>query len=160
MAKKPPVTRISMSMTADLLADLDRMVSDRGFDSRSQAISEILFQALVDYRSEVGRDVVTGVVTLLYDNSAPGLQKRLTDLQHAHIDEVISSLHVHLSHNQTMEVILVQGPASKLHEIANEMLSRRGVLSGKISLMAAQIPQVHPFSGGPPSAECPRKRKP
>lgn len=159
MVKKTPVSRISMSMPENLLSDLDGMVTSRGFSSRSQAISEILYQALVEYRSEVGRNVVAGVITLLYDNSVSGLQRQLTELQHKHIDEVISSLHVHLANNQTMEVILVQGPASKLHEIANEMQTRRGVISGKMSLMAALIPQVHPFSGEPPSAEKPRKPK-
>jgi CopG family nickel-responsive transcriptional regulator len=58
---------------------------------------------------------------------------------------VISSLHVHLMHNQTMEVVLVQGPARKLQMIADEMTSRRGVISGKMHLVAALIPQLHPF---------------
>ena len=48
-------------------------------------------------------------------------------------------------HNQTMEVLLVQGPARKLQAIADEMSSRRGVLSGKMNLIAAVIPQLHPF---------------
>jgi CopG family nickel-responsive transcriptional regulator len=51
-------------------------------------------------------------------------------------------------HNQTMEVILVQGPARKLQLIADEMTSRRGVTSGKMHLIAALIPQLHPFIGG------------
>jgi CopG family transcriptional regulator, nickel-responsive regulator len=157
MAKTAPVTRISMSMSADLLTELDHMVADRGFSSRSQVISEILYQALIDYRSEIGRDIVAGVITVFYDHATPGLQKKLADLQHKHIDEIISSLHVPLAHNQTMEVMLVQGPASKLHAIANEMTSRRGVISGKVNLMAALIPQVHPFTGKAPSTE--RRRR-
>ena len=102
MAKSTPVSRISMSMPPDLLEDLDHMVADRGFTSRSQAIGDILYQSLIDYRSEVGRNVVVGVVTLVYDNAVPGLQKKLADLQCEHIDEVISSLHVHLANDQTM----------------------------------------------------------
>jgi CopG family nickel-responsive transcriptional regulator len=51
-------------------------------------------------------------------------------------------------HNQTMEVILVQGPARKLQLIADEMTSRRGVISGKMHLIAALIPPVHPFFAG------------
>jgi CopG family transcriptional regulator, nickel-responsive regulator len=140
-----PVSRISMSLPETLLCDLDRMVEERGFDSRSQAIADMLYQSLVEHKSDVGQDVMVGVVTLFYDNSVAGLQKQLADLQFRHIDEVISSLHVHLMHNQTMEVILVQGPAQKLRVIANEMTSRRGVISGKMHLIAALIPQLHPF---------------
>ena len=140
-----PVSRISMSLPETLLCDLDRMVEERGFDSRSQAIADMLYQSLVEHKSDVGQDVMVGVVTLFYDNSVAGLQKQLADLQFRHIAEVISSLHVHLMHNQTMEVILVQGPAQKLRLIADEMTTRRGVISGKMHLIAALIPQLHPF---------------
>ena len=140
-----PVSRISMSLPETLLCDLDRMVEERGFDSRSQAIADMLYQSLVEHKSDVGQDVMVGVVTLFYDNSVAGLQKQLADLQFRHIAEVISSLHVHLMHNQTMEVILVQGPAQKLRVIADEMTSRRGVISGKMHLIAALFPQLHPF---------------
>jgi CopG family nickel-responsive transcriptional regulator len=140
-----PVSRISMSLPYALLKELDRMVGERGFISRSQAIADMLHQFLIEHKRERGDDIMVGTVTLVYDNSVPGLQKQLADLQARHIDEVISSLHVHLVANQTMEVILVQGPVKTLQAIADEMISRRGVLSGKMHLVAALIPQVHPF---------------
>jgi CopG family nickel-responsive transcriptional regulator len=141
-----PVSRISMSLPEELLNELDRMVVTRGYASRSQAINDMLRQFLLEHRREIGNDVMVGTITLFYDNSVPGLQKQLADLQYRHIDEVISSLHVHLMHNQTMEVILLQGPAKTIQEIADEMITRRGVISGKMQLIAALIPQVHPFT--------------
>src|ERR1700692_4138863 len=146
-ARSRPVSRISISLPEDLLSDLDRMVEVRGFESRSQAVNDMLHQFLLEHKSDRGDDVVVGIVALFYKNSVPGLQKQLADLQFQYIDEVISSLHVHLMHNQTMEVILVQGPARKLQMIADELTSRRGVTSGKMHLIAAVIPQVHPFDG-------------
>jgi CopG family transcriptional regulator, nickel-responsive regulator len=144
-----PVSRISMSLPEDLLAAVDCMVADRGFQSRSQAINEMLHRALLEHQSECGNEVMVGTIMLFYNNSVPGLQKRLSDLQSLHIDEVISSLHVHLSNNQTMEVLLVQGPTKKLHDIADEMITCRGVISGRIQLIAALIPQLHPFTDTP-----------
>jgi CopG family nickel-responsive transcriptional regulator len=143
-----PVSRISISLPEDLLSDLDRMVEMRGFESRSQAVNDMLHQFLLEHKCDQGDDVMVGIVALFYKNSVPGLQKQLADLQFRYIDEVISSLHIHLMHNQTMEVILVQGPARKLQMIADEMTSRRGVSSGKMHLIAAVIPQVHPFVDG------------
>jgi CopG family transcriptional regulator, nickel-responsive regulator len=143
-----PVSRISISLPEDLLSDLDRMVEARGFESRSQAVNDMLHQFLLEHKCDQGDDVMVGIVALFYKNSVPGLQKQLADLQFQYIDEVISSLHVHLMHNQTMEVILVQGPARKLQSIADEMTSRRGVTSGKMHLIAALIPQLHPFIDG------------
>jgi CopG family nickel-responsive transcriptional regulator len=134
-----------MSLPYALLKELDRMVGERGFISRSQAIADMLHQCLIEHKRELGDDIMVGTVTLVYDNSVPGLQKQLADLQARHIDEVISSLHVHLVRNQTMEVILVQGPARTLQSIADQLISRRGVISGKMHLVAALIPQLHPF---------------
>jgi CopG family nickel-responsive transcriptional regulator len=108
----------------------------------------MLHQFLLEHKCDQGDDVMVGIVALFYNNSVPGLQKQLADLQFQYIDEVISSLHVHLMHNQTMEVILVQGPARKLQMIADELTSRRGVISGKMHLIAALIPQLHPFIDG------------
>jgi CopG family nickel-responsive transcriptional regulator len=88
---------------------------------------------------------MAGTITLVYDHSTPGLQKQLADLQHRHLSEVISSLHVHLMHAHTMEVILVQGPAQQLQRIADRMLTCRGVITGKLQLTAAIIPPLHPL---------------
>jgi len=96
-----------------------------------------------------------GTITVFHDHSTRGLQKRLADLQYTHIDEVISSLHIHLMHHQTMEVILVQGPAQKLQLIADKIITLRGVITGKLQLIAALIPPLHPLSV--PTARVPRR---
>jgi len=142
-----PVSRISVSLPEELLQSLDAMVTERGFASRSQAVNDMLHQALTEHKSRQGDEIMVGIVTLFYDNSVAGLQKQLADLQFQHINEVISSLHVHLAHNPTMEVVLVQGPAAQLQAIADAMITRRGIISGKMQLIAALIPPVHPLPG-------------
>lgn len=143
--KTRPVNRISISLPDDLQADVDAMVTSRGFGSRSQAINDMLRQHVADHKRQIGDEVMVGTITLLYDNATRGLQKNLADLQYKHLDEVISSLHVHLKDNQTMEVILVQGPAQKVQAIADEIITLRGVITGRLQLMAAMMPPVHPM---------------
>jgi CopG family nickel-responsive transcriptional regulator len=140
------VSRISISLPPTLLEDLDQMVESRGYGSRSQAIGEMVNYQLAEHKRKLGNDVMVGTITLLYDRSVRGLQKKLADVQYTHIDEVISSLHVHLTHNQIMEVILIQGPAELLQEIANDMIAQRGVITGKLQLLAAIIPPLHAAS--------------
>lgn len=139
------VSRISMSLPEELLHELDQVVAKVGFPSRSQAISLMVKEYLVEHSRVVGEDIMFGTITLYYYNSVPGLQKQLADLQYQHIDEVITSLHVHLMHNQTLEVILVQGPAKKLQAIAEEMITLRGVILGRTQLVASLIPPLHPL---------------
>ena len=137
------ITRISISLPDTLSLQLDEMVRERGFESRSQAIAEMVSRQVTDYKKELGNEIMAGTITLLYDHSTPRLQKTLADLQHEHIKEVISSLHVHLMHSQTMEVILVQGPAAELQLLADKMITNRGVISGNLQLSATLIPQLH-----------------
>jgi CopG family transcriptional regulator, nickel-responsive regulator len=144
-SRERPVSRISISLPAKLLSDLDHMVEARGFESRSHAVNEMLHKFLLEHRHDIGDELMVGTIVLFYNNAVPGLQKQLADLQVRYIDEVISSLHVHLMDNKTMEVVLVQGPAPTLQMIADEMTSRRGVISGRVHLVTALIPQVHPF---------------
>ena len=135
--KNKPVDRISISLPEELHAELDLMVAERGYESRSQAIKDMLRQYLVEHKVQTGKQVMVGTITLLYNNAAKGLQKTLADLQYQHVNEVISSLHVHLMDNQTMEVILVQGPVHLLQSIANAMITQRGVITGKLQLVSA-----------------------
>jgi CopG family nickel-responsive transcriptional regulator len=138
-----PVSRISISLPPDLLAGLDGMVESRGYDSRSQAIGEIVNYQLVEHKRSLGNEVMAGTLTLLYNRATRSLQSKLADIQYQHVAEVISSLHVHLTEDQMLEVILVQGPATKLQTITHEMLALRGVITGRLQLLAAVIPPLH-----------------
>ncbi len=142
---KAGVSRISVSLPQALLRAFDEMVAARGFESRSQAIAEMINQQLAEHKQQLGEEIMAGTITLVYDNSTPGLQKQLSDLQHAHLNEVISSLHVHLMHAHTMEVVLVQGPSSRLQFIFDRMLTCRGVTTGRLQLTTVILPPVHPL---------------
>jgi CopG family nickel-responsive transcriptional regulator len=137
------VSRISVSLPPDLVVELDGMVESRGYDSRSQAIGEMVNYQLAEHKRALGNEVMAGTLTLLYNRSTRGLQGRLADIQYQHIAEVISSLHVHLTEDQMLEVVLVQGPAAQLQAIANEMIAQRGVITGRLHLLAAVLPPLH-----------------
>ena len=136
------VSRISISIASPLLVELDQMVSQRGFGSRSQALSDMVNRELVEHKRNLGNDIMVGTISLHYDRSIRGLQKNLADIQYQYLDEVISSLHVHLSQNQLMEIILVQGQVKRLQEIANLMSTRRGVFTSRLQVHAAIIPPI------------------
>ena len=143
--KKENLSRISVSLPESLLQQFDEMVAEREYESRSQAITDVLHQKLNEHREEVGEEIMAGTINLVFDHSVPNLQKQLADIQHRYIDEVISCLNVNLENAKTMSVVLVQGPGEKLKMIANEMISRRGVLTGKLLLSTAILPPVHPL---------------
>ena len=91
-----PVNRISISLPDELQVALDGMVNQRGYESRSQAINDMLRQQLIEHKRQTSDELLVGTITILYDNGARGLQEKIADLQYHYLDEVISSLHVNL----------------------------------------------------------------
>lgn len=145
-ALKPNLSRISVSLPERLVYELDKMGKERGFENRSQMIAEMISQQLAEHKQDIGNDIMAGTINLVYDHSTPGLKSQLSGLQYEFVDEVISSLSVNLEQAQTLEVILVQGPAKKIKQIANRMISCRGVITGKLLMSAAIMPQLHPLT--------------
>lgn len=139
------VSRISISLAESLLCQLDDMVLEKGYENRSQGLASMINHFLIEHKSLDDNEVMAGTINLVYDYSVPGLQKQLVDLQHSYINEVISSLHVNLMNSQTMEVILVQGPGSRLQQIADRLEVLRGVISARLQLAASLMPPLHPL---------------
>ena len=142
---KEKLSRISISLPDSLLQQFDSMVNEREYESRSQAIADVLHQKLNEHREEVGEEIMAGTINLVYDHSSQSLQNQLSDIEHKYIDEIISRLNVNLENAKTMSVILIQGPGQKLKKIANEMIAKRGVITGKLLLTTAILPPVHPL---------------
>lgn len=142
---KEGVKRISVSLPPDVFTQLDRLVLDRGFESRSQAISEMIHQSVTEHYQERGDRIMAGTITLFYDEAKPGLLESLASLQRLHIDEVISSQHILLENDQTMEVMIVQGPARILKKVSDEFVTCKGVRSGGLTMTSALIPPIHPL---------------
>jgi CopG family transcriptional regulator, nickel-responsive regulator len=139
------VTRISISLPPDVCTALDGLVQQRGFESRSQALTSMITEELIEHSAEAGDEVMTGTITLFYNQSKNNLLSRLASLKREHLNEVIGSLQVQLEHDHIMEVILIQGPAGILQEITNAFVTCKGVKGGKLTLTSTIIPQLHPL---------------
>ncbi|MEM9079486.1 MAG: nickel-responsive transcriptional regulator NikR [Verrucomicrobiota bacterium] len=142
MSEREQVDRISLSLPAGLLERFDGLVEERGFDSRSQAVGELMARELDRHASSQGRQIMTGTIILVYGHSNGDIKRRLADIQYEHIDEVIGSLQILLEKEHTMEVVIVQGKANRLREIANKLITCKGVNSGSMTLTDSLMPPV------------------
>jgi CopG family transcriptional regulator, nickel-responsive regulator len=114
------VQRISVSLTESVFCQLDQLVAERGWESRSKAISVMVTQSVLEHREEKGDTLMAGTITIVYDESQGNLLQRLAELERRFLDEVISSLHVQLENDHRIEVLLVQGPACTLQTSADQ----------------------------------------
>jgi CopG family nickel-responsive transcriptional regulator len=137
------VKRISISLPWDVYRELSNVVNARGFENRSQAISEMINSSLIEHYKQRGAELMAGTITLFYDGR-PGLLQQLANIEREYIDEVISSQHILLEEDHTMEVLLVQGPARRLKMISDKLITCKGVKSGRLVMMSTIMPPIHP----------------
>ena len=127
------LARFSVAMDEELLARFDALVASRGSAvNRSEAVRDLVRDALVDAEWEDSGEEIVGTVTMVFDHHASDLSDRLDSLQHAHHERIISSMHVHLDAHNCLEVIVVRGKSSQVRAIAEGLLGTKGVKHGKL----------------------------
>ena len=133
--KNEGAVRFSVSLPASLARELDAMTEAKGYNNRSLAIADMIRAHLVEHRQSIGGEVA-GTITVLFDHHKPHLQALLTDVQHDHGDLIISTLHVHLDHDNCLEVLVVRGDASRVRALANGLIAVKGVKHGRLTVTA------------------------
>jgi CopG family nickel-responsive transcriptional regulator len=128
------VRRFSVSLPAPLARALDQMAKEKGYDNRSLAMADMIRAHLVEHRQQQANAQIAGSITLVYDHHRHHLQDLLTDLQHDHGDVILATLHVHLDHDNCLELIAVRGHAGKIKHLADEMIGAKGVKHGKLTI--------------------------
>ena len=137
------LARLSVSLPAPLLAELDAVVRERHLPSRSQMIAELIRQALARHGELQGHVVLAGTLTLIYRAHSGRVRHALAQTQARYIKEVISSQHVLLERDQSLEVLLVQGPARRLRSLCDDLRTVRGVQQIELVTTTALLPPLH-----------------
>ena len=127
------MVRFGVSMSADLLASLDDLLDKVGYRTRSEAIRDMVRSRLVELEwADTDREVV-GTITLVYSHEVRELTETLTALQHHYTAEIVSTTHIHLDEHNCLEVLIVRGRSQRVREIADRLISTRGVKHGRLT---------------------------
>ena len=126
------LVRFGVSVPSELLQKFDRIIEEKGYVNRSEAIRDLMRDFIVRHEWEVGDVEVAGTITMLYNHDEADVVKELLDLQHEYLDEIVSSIHVHMDEHNCLEVVIVRGKARRIKEIADRLLSLKGVKHGKL----------------------------
>jgi CopG family nickel-responsive transcriptional regulator len=137
------LVRLSVSLPAELFAELDTMVAERQVANRSQMIAELIRNALAEHSArERPETVLAGTVTLIYRAESGRVRQSLAVVQSGYIAEIISSQHVFLEDDQSMEVLLVQGTALQLQKLCDALRQIRGVQQVRLVTTTALLPPL------------------
>ena len=120
------LSRIGVAIDSSLLKKFDQLIASRGYTNRSEAFRDLIRDELVQESWQRPDSQVVGTVTLVYDHHVRLLNEKLTDFQHAHFHNILSTLHVHLDHDNCLEVLVVKGKAAVVKKIADALISTKG----------------------------------
>lgn len=125
--------RITVTLDEELLAELDRMITRRGYQNRSEAIRDLARAGIAQAAAETAtaRDCVAALV-YVYNHEERELAKRLTQSFHHHHDLSVSSLHIHLGHDSCLEVAVLRGQRREIEHFADHVIAERGVRHGRL----------------------------
>ncbi len=125
--------RFSISLENNLLTSFDQYIKAQSYSNRSEAIRDLIRKALVKQEWESDSKVM-GVITLVYDHHQHQLQEKVTEVQHDYHHHIVSSTHVHMDHNNCLEVIIVKGKAQEVQDLADRLIALRGVRDGNLAM--------------------------
>jgi CopG family nickel-responsive transcriptional regulator len=128
------IERIGISLEDELLARFDRLIEEKGYENRSEAIRDLIRDALVQraWSQSDGREEQVAVVTLVYDHDATSLAHKLAHVQHENHKAVVSALHVHMDAHNCLEVLVLRGRGRDVLAMGEGLISTKGVKYGKL----------------------------
>jgi len=137
------VTRIGVSLEPELLKDFDKVISKKGYVSRSEAIRDLVRDSLAENEWKNDKDIMCGVIVMIYEHHTTGIGEKLTEMQHGRMQNINTSIHVHLNHDKCMEVLIVEGELGQLKALSNEISSVKGVLRCKLTMASQTTGHMH-----------------
>ena len=132
------LSRIGVAVPTSLLDPFNRLIEEKGYANRSEAFRDLMRDALIERTVASPDTEVVGTLTLVYNHHVRQLNDRLVGMQHNHYRQIVTSLHVHLDHDNCLEVIILRGRANDVQQIADSLIAAKGIRHGKLTLTTAR----------------------
>jgi CopG family nickel-responsive transcriptional regulator len=135
------ITRFGVSIQSDLLKKFDKLSTKKGYNNRSEALRDLIRDRLVSEKIDDMNAVCFGTITFVYDHHKREIDKTLNSFQHDHFKSILFTTHVHIDHDNCMEMIIVKDKAGKVKMLADQILSFKGVKHGNFVLTS--VPKTY-----------------
>lgn len=127
------VFRFGVSLDKELLDKFDRLIRDQNYSNRSEAFRDLIRRELVKKEWREGKEVA-GAIILIYNHHKRELLNKITDTQHDFQKLIISTQHIHLDHNNCLEIIAVKGSPKEIQKLSDTLTSIKSVKHGTLSM--------------------------
>jgi len=138
--KEKRMERVTISLEETLLEEFDAYIRRKGYENRSEAIRDLLRSRLEQDHVEQSRtEHAVACLSYVFNHHQRDLARRLTETQHEHHDLVLSTLHIHLDHENCLEVMMLRGLTTEVRKFADDTIAETGVRHGHLHLVAAEM---------------------
>ena len=132
--------RFGVSMDGSLLRRFDNLVKLRGYENRSEAVRDLVREAIIQQTWEENDQIIAGSILLFYDHHQRNLLEEMNNIQHSVHDLILASTHFHVNHDNCLELIVVKGRVKDIRELSNKLTSLKGVSYGNFTV--APVEQI------------------
>jgi CopG family nickel-responsive transcriptional regulator len=128
--------RITITLDDQLAEEFERFREDRGYANRSEAVRDLIRERLDAERVEKSPsgDCLASLI-YVYNHHERDLAARMTRAHHAHHDLAVSTLHVHLDHDNCLEIVVLRGAMDRVRGFADAVIAQAGVRHGRLYLL-------------------------
>jgi len=127
------VFRFGISLPKDLIDKFDNLIKEKNYTNRSKAFGDLIRQELIKREWREGKEIA-GAITLIYDHHKRELLNKITDVQHDFQKVIISTQHIHLDHNNCLEIVAVKGNPKEAERLMGSLKSIKGVKHATLSM--------------------------
>ncbi len=129
----PGIFRFGISLPKDLIDKFDRLIKEKNYTNRSKAFGDLIRQELIKREWQEGKNIA-GAVILIYDHHKRKLLNKITDVQHDFQKIIISTQHIHLDHNNCLEIVAIKGSPKEAQKLADTLKAIKGVKHATLSM--------------------------
>ena len=141
--------RITISLETSLAKQFDGFIREHGYSNRSEAIRDLIRERLESKRlEEPGAGYCVATLNYIYNHHESELASRLTETHHTHHDLTLSSMHVHMDHDNCLETVILRGPIDEVRRFADSVIAGRGIRHGKLYMVPVEVHAEHNTQGG------------
>ncbi len=131
------VVRFGISIPPKLLEKFDKIIKEKGYTNRSEAIRDLIRDLIVREELKKSEKEGIGILSIVYEHHKSNVLEKIIDAQHKHEKNIVSTLHIHLDRENCMEVIIIRGKITDVKRIADKIISIKGVKHGKLIMSTA-----------------------
>lgn len=126
------IKRFGVSIEPELLNKFDKLIDREGYENRSEAIRDLIRDSLITTKKHNPESIAMGTLTMIYDHHTGNLTNRLLKIQHNHTSEILTTTHIHLDHDNCLEVLILKGKTKNIQKLADNIKSLKGIKHGEL----------------------------